>query len=106
MAPRIDPAVIKTQIDSVMAEVAGIKAALEKLNGARAPTDFDSMAEAAASAVTAASPGGTSVAGGALLPLTDAQRRICVCVMVAFFEPSSLSILCSIGRPWQSQPGT
>ena len=26
--------------------------------------------------------------------------------MLFFFDPSSLSTLCSIGSPWQSHPGT
>ena len=35
-----------------------------------------------------------------------ALRRICAAVICAFFDPSWLSTLISIGRPWQSQPGT
>ena len=33
-------------------------------------------------------------------------RRISTALISRFFEPSFLSTCCSIGRPWQSQPGT
>ena len=34
------------------------------------------------------------------------SARISAWLIAAAFEPRSLTTLCSIGRPWQSQPGT